>query len=63
MISLLVLACMVHACVYLVFLLSLAWFSKCDSGFRFAFPFRDSHGVMEFFDLVDTGLLDDFGTR
>ena len=54
MISLLVFACMVHACVYLVLLLSLAWVSPgVIVVFSLAFPFSDSHGVMGFFYLVE----------
>ena len=54
MISFLVLACMVHACVYLVLLLSLAWvFPGGIVVFNLTFPYTDSHGVMGFFYLVE----------
>ena len=52
MISLLVLACMVHACVYLVLLLSLAWVFPGVTVVS-ALPFSDSHGVMWLFYLVE----------
>jgi len=46
MISLLVLACMVHACVLLVLLLSLAWiFLGVTMFFSLALPFLNIHGV------------------
>ena len=49
MISLLVLACMVHACLYLVLLLSLAWVLPSLAMVSFLLcQFLDSHGVMGF---------------
>jgi len=46
-ISLLYLACMVHACVYLVLLLSLPWvFLGVTAFFSLSFPFLDNHGMM-----------------
>jgi len=48
MISLLVLACMVHACVFFVLLLSLTWvFLGVIMVFSIEFLFLDSHGVMD----------------
>ena len=38
-------------------------FARCGNGFRFAFPFLDSHGVMGFFILLSFGLSDGFGTK
>ena len=47
MFSLLDLACMVHACVYFVLLLSLTWvLLGVAMDFSLALPFLDSHGVM-----------------
>lgn len=49
MISFLFLACIVHACVYLVLFLSLAWvLVGVTVVFNLALTFPDSHGVMEF---------------
>jgi len=49
MISLLVLACMVYECVYLVLFLTLAWvLVGVTVVFSLASTFPDSHGVMGF---------------
>jgi len=49
MISLLVFACMVYACVYLVLLLSLTWvLLGMTMVFNLALPLPNSHGVMGF---------------
>lgn len=64
MISLLVLACMVYACVYLVLLMSLAWvLPGVRVVFIISFPFPDSHGVMGLFHLVelDCGMVLELG--
>ena len=54
MISLLFLECMIHTCVYLVILLSLAWvLSGVTVVFSLALTFLDSHGVMRFFHVVE----------
>ena len=54
MYSFLVLECMVHSCVYLALLFSLAWvFSGVTVVFSLSFPFPDSHGVMGFFHFVE----------
>jgi len=48
-ISLLALACRVHACLYWVLLLSLEWVSQgVIVVFILSFPFMNSHGVMGF---------------
>ena len=63
-ISLLNLACMVHACVVLVLLMSLAWvFPSVIVVFSLAFPFLDNHGVMGSLLFGYVGFLDGFETE
>ena len=60
MISLLVLACMVHACVFIL-LLSLAWvLTIVTVVLSLSLPFLDSHGVMELSCFGGARLLDGF---
>ena len=50
-----------YACVFLVFLLSLAWvFLGVTKFFNLAFPFMDSHGVMGFSCFSWVGFSDGF---